>query len=244
MQQQVLLSSSPIWASEIPTTELRAVTGSSQAIQGKTQFSRAEMLCWRHFFGRAISQLHRCKREAAISQRHEGLWSKYPFPPLTKSKPWNSALLSDQLVVCMWLWFLIFFFFFICNRSLSLTSWSLDSLLHAQNPTQGDPQNLPWGAKVITFAFCLCGADKNLKGLSQVTRENVMVFGTFKTIYFSCVILSSAHTLRFHSQSPPAISQYTANKIKLLLLSQSQSGSSTADKDWKWFFNLLLILRW
>lgn len=87
MQQQVLLSSSPIWASEIPTTGLRAVTGSSQAIQGKTQFSRAEMLCWRHFFGRAISQLHRCKREAAISQRHEGLWSKYPFPPLAKSKP-------------------------------------------------------------------------------------------------------------------------------------------------------------
>lgn len=38
------------------------------------------------------------------------------------------------------------------------------------------------GCKVIAFALCLCGVDKNLKGLSKVTREKVMVFGTFKTI--------------------------------------------------------------
>lgn len=67
-----------------------------------------------------------------------------------------------------------------------------------------------------------------------------MVFGTFKTIYLSCVILSSAQRLPFHSQSPPAISQYTANKIKLLLPSQSQSGSSAADKDWRWFLTCFL----
>lgn len=90
---------------------------------------------------------------------------------------------------------------------------------------------------MIAFALCLCGADKNLKGLSKVTRENVMVFGTFKTIY---LVLSSAQRLPFHSQSSPAISQYTANKIKLLLLSQSQPGSSAADKDWRCFLTCSL----
>lgn len=96
------------------------------------------------------------------------------------------------------------------------------------------------GCKVIAFALCLCGVDKNLKGLSKVTREKVMVFGTFKTIYLSCFILSSAQRLPFHSQSVPAISQYTANKIKLLLVSQSQSGSSAAGKDWRCFLTCSL----
>lgn len=96
------------------------------------------------------------------------------------------------------------------------------------------------GCESDCIALCLCGAVKNFKGLSKVTMENVMVFGTFKTIYLSCEVLSSAQWLPFHSQSLPAIFQYTANKIKLLLLSQSQSGSSVADKDWRCFLTCFL----
>lgn len=143
-------------------------------------------------------------------------------------------------MVCTCLSFNPFFFFssyLPCSHHPVFNPYSIHRVL-----TQWDPQNFPRGAPVITFALCLCGVDENLNGLSKVTKENVMVFGTFKTIDFSHVILSSAQRPAFHHQSPPAISQYNTNKIRLLLLSQSQTGSSTADKDWKCFFNFFYSL--
>lgn len=132
------------------------------------------------------------------------------------------------------------FFFCVSNRILALTGWILQSFpiyIYLPNRT---PEIFLGVQKRLHL---LCAADKNLKGLSKVTRENVMFFGTFKTIYLSCFILSSAQRLPFHSQSVPTISQYTANKIKLLLVSQSQSGSSAAGKDWRCFLTCSLSFR-
>lgn len=134
---------------------------------------------------------------------------------------------------------MIFFVVTVTEVLLSLAEDFIPSPIHIHLPS-GIPGVFLGVQKKIAFALCHCGAEKNIKGLSKVTRENVKVFGTFKIIYLSCVVLSSAQRLPFHSQSPPAISHYTANKIKLLLLSQSQSGSSAADKDWRRFLTCSL----
>lgn len=138
--------------------------------------------------------------------------------------------------------FLVFNNFFHCvsDRNLALTGWILQSFpiyIHLPNRT---PEIFLEVQKQLHLLCAFVGQTKNLKGLSKVTRENVMVFGTFKTIYLSCFILSSAQRLPFHSQSVPAISQYTANKIKLLLVSQSQSGSPAACKNWRCFLTCSL----